>query len=196
MVVGAAGVPVGASAGRAQLAAGVRPRLGAIVYGVGDTETLVEKVSRRLIERGVTISVAESCTGGLLGELLTRTPGSSKAFGGGVIAYANEVKVRDLGVAEATLAAHGAVSEHTVREMAAGARQRFGSDLAIGISGVAGPAGGTPDKPVGTVWLALAAADGTTTKKLSWPGLRDQVRLLSSWWGLKLVDELLDRRPA
>jgi nicotinamide-nucleotide amidase len=180
----------------ALLDAGLRDRLGAIVYGVGDTETLVEKVSRRLLERGVTISVAESCTGGLLGELLTRMPGSSKAFVGGVIAYANEVKVRDLGVAEATLAAHGAVSEPTAREMAAGARQRFGTDLAIGITGVAGPDGGTPDKPVGTVWIALAAADGTTTKKLSWPGLRDQVRLLSSWWGLKLVDERLDRRPA
>ena len=168
------------------------------MYGTGDTETLVEKVTRRLIERGVTIAAAESCTGGMLGELLTRMPGSSKAFLGGVVAYADDVKVRQLGVAQATLAAHGAVSEQTAQEMALGARERFGSNLAVAITGIAGPGGGTPDKPVGTVWIALArrGSDDVTMKKLSWPGARDQIRLLSSWWALKLVDEQLDRENA
>ena len=187
-----------ADARLAQLDEGVRARLAGIVYGTGDTETLVEKVTRRLIERGVTIAAAESCTGGMLGELLTRMPGSSKAFLGGVVAYADDVKVRQLGVAQATLAAHGAVSEQTAQEMALGARERFGSNLAVAITGNAGPGGGTPDKPVGTVWIALArrGSDDVTMKKLSWPGARDQIRLLSSWWALKLVDEQLDRENA
>jgi PncC family amidohydrolase len=78
--------------------------------------------------------------------------------------------------------------------MAAGARTRFGVDMAVAVSGIAGPDGGTPDKPVGTVWLALATGQGITTKKLSWPGMRDQVRTLSAWWALKLFDEELDNR--
>ena len=145
---------------------------------------------RRLIEAGKTVATAESCTGGMIGELLTRRPGSSQAFLGGAITYSNAEKVRQLGVREDTLATHGAVSEPTVREMAAGARERFGSDLAVAVSGVAGPDGGTPDKPVGTVWLALAGA-GATTKKLAWPGARDQIRTLASWWALRLIDEAL-----
>jgi nicotinamide-nucleotide amidase len=144
---------------------------------------------RRLIETGKTVATAESCTGGMIGEMLTRRPGSSRAYLGGAITYSNAEKVRQLGVREATLAAHGAVSEETVREMAAGARERFASDVAVAVSGVAGPDGGTPDKPVGTVWLARASAAGVVTKKLMWPGARDQVRILSSWWALKMIDE-------
>jgi PncC family amidohydrolase len=97
--------------------------------------------------------------------------------------------VRQLGVQQATLDAHGAVSEPTVREMAAGARERFGTDFAVAVSGVAGPDGGTPDKPVGTVWLALASPRGIATKKLTWPGMRDQIRTLAAWWALKLLDD-------
>jgi len=174
------------------LDAGVRERLAGVVYGTGEAETLVERVTRRLIESGSTIATAESCTGGLLGELLTRMPGSSKAFAGGAITYSNTEKVRQLGVAQATLDEHGAVSEQTVLEMAKGARERFGVDHALAISGVAGPDGGTPDKPVGTVWVALDGIAGTRTKRLSWPGARDQIRLLSSWWALKLLDDALD----
>jgi nicotinamide-nucleotide amidase len=144
---------------------------------------------RRLIDAGKTVATAESCTGGMLGELLTRRPGSSRAYLGGAITYSNAEKARQLGVRAETLEAHGAVSEETVREMALGARERFGADLAVSVSGVAGPDGGTPDKPVGTVWLALASAAGVTTKKLSWPGARDQVRMLASWSALKLLDE-------
>ncbi|MDX2089026.1 MAG: nicotinamide-nucleotide amidohydrolase family protein [Kofleriaceae bacterium] len=178
----------------AALDAGVRERLAGIVYGTGEAETLVEKATRRLIAHGMTIATAESCTAGMIGELLTRMPGSSRAFVGGTIAYANDEKVRQLGVAQATLDAHGAVSEAVVREMAAGARARFGVDYAVAVSGIAGPDGGTPEKPVGTVWIALESATGTTTKKLSWPGARDQIRLLSAWWALKLVDDALDGR--
>jgi len=175
----------------AQLArfdAEIRDRLRGFLYGDGD-ESLPERTVRRLIEAGKTVATAESCTGGMLGELLTRRPGSSRVFLGGAITYADAEKTRQLGVQPQTLADHGAVSEPTVREMAIGARERFGADLTVAISGVAGPDGGTPEKPVGTVWLALASAAGVTAKLLSWPGSRDQVRTLASWWALKLLDE-------
>ena len=99
--------------------------------------------------------------------------------------------MRQLGVAQATLDAHGAVSEETVREMASGARDRFGTDFAVAVSGIAGPDGGTPEKPVGTVWLGLASSAGLTTKKLGWPGMRDQIRTLAAWWALKLIDDAI-----
>jgi nicotinamide-nucleotide amidase len=182
--------PGAAAARLAELDAGIRDRLRGYLYGDG-AETLVERTVRRLIAAGKTVATAESCTGGMIGELLTRPAGSSKAFLGGAITYSNAEKVRQLGVSEDTLARDGAVSEATVREMALGARDRFGTDLAVAVSGVAGPDGGTPDKPVGTVWLALASGAGVTTKKLGWPGARDQVRTLSAWWALKLIDEAL-----
>ena len=176
------------------LDAGVRERLAGVVYGIGEQETLVERVTRRLIAARVTVATAESCTGGLLGELLTRMPGSSQAYVGGGIVYSNAEKVRQLGVEQATLDAHGAVSEQVATEMAKGVLSRFGSTVAVAITGIAGPDGGTADKPVGTVWIA---AYGQTrvlehrAKKLSWPGPRDQVRLLSAWWALKLIDEMI-----
>ncbi|MDQ3364577.1 MAG: CinA family nicotinamide mononucleotide deamidase-related protein [Myxococcota bacterium] len=182
-----------AEARLADLDRGLRERLPRIIYGTGD-ETLVERVTRRLIAAGATVATAESCTGGLIGELLTRLPGSSRSFVGGAITYANHEKVRQLGVAVATLEAHGAVSEPTVQEMARGARERFGVDHAVAVSGIAGPDGGTAEKPVGTVWLAIASADGVRTKHLVWPGARDQVRLLAAWWALALLDDALDRR--
>jgi nicotinamide-nucleotide amidase len=169
----------------------LRERLAGFVYGTGE-QNLVDKVTARLIESGRTIATAESCTGGMIGELLTNRAGSSKVFRGGAIVYSNDEKERQLGVENATLVAHGAVSEEVVREMAAGARSRFGVDIAVSVSGVAGPDGGTPDKPVGTVWLAIATEAGIKTKKLGWPGLRDQIRTLSAWWALKLVDEELE----
>lgn len=180
----------------------LRARLGAFLYGDGE-ENLVARVSRRLLEHGVTVATAESCTGGMIGMLLTERPGSSRAYTGGAIVYANDEKTRQLGVRAETLAAHGAVSEEVVREMAAGALARFRTTYALAVSGVAGPDGGTPDKPVGTVWLALDGYAGTIegtaimdrkTKQLSWPGSREQIRLLSAWWALKLLDEALDRR--
>lgn len=184
----------------AALDAEIRVRLRGTLYGDGD-ETLIDRTVRRLLEAGKTIATAESCTGGMIGEMLTRRPGSSRAFLGGAITYSNAEKIRQLGVREATLESHGAVSEPTVREMALGARERFAADLAVAVSGVAGPDGGSPDKPVGTVWLALAgrpgdpgigsSEDGVVTKKLAWPGARDQIRTLASWWALKLIDEAI-----
>ena len=169
----------------------LRERLGKYLYGAGD-ETLVERVVRRARAAGVTIATAESCTGGMLGELLTRMPGSSAAYVGGAITYANAEKVRQLGVLPETLEAHGAVSEQTVIEMARGARDRTGATLAVSVSGVAGPDGGSPDKPVGTVWLALASPSGIETRKLAWPSTRDQIRLLAAWWALKMLDTAIE----
>ena len=173
------------------LEAGVRERLAGFVYGTG-TENLIDKVTKRLIATQTRVATAESCTGGMIGELLTAMPGSSASVVGGAIVYTNGEKVRQLGVRQATLDAHGAVSEETVIEMSSGARERFAVDLAVAVSGVAGPDGGTPDKPVGTVWLAIASPSGVRTKKLGWPGLRDQIRTLSAWWAFKLIDEALD----
>jgi nicotinamide-nucleotide amidase len=182
-----------AEAAKARLATldeAIRQRLSKYLYGTGD-ETLIERVMRRAKEAKVTLATAESCTGGMIGELVTRMAGSSAVYQGGAITYSNAEKVRQLGVSPQTLEAHGAVSEQTVIEMARGARERFGTTLAVSVSGVAGPGGGSPDKPVGTVWLALASAGGVVTRKLSWPSTRDQIRLLAAWWGLKLVDDAI-----
>jgi len=179
-----------ADARLASIDAALRERLGKHCYGTGEPN-LVGHVVRRLIETSTTVATAESCTGGMIGELLTSIPGSSKAYLGGAITYANAEKVRQLGVDQATIDQFGAVSEQTVFEMAVGARTRFGSTLAVAVSGVAGPDGGTPDKPVGLVWLALAREGQVITKKITWPGSRDQVRTLASWWALRMIDEAL-----
>ena len=138
----------------------IRERLGAIVYGEGD-ETLEAVVGRLLRERGKTLAVAESCTGGLVAQKLTDVPGSSAYFLGGVVAYGDASKRALLGVPAELLAAHGAVSDEVARAMAEGARARFGADLAVATTGISGPGGGTPEKPVGLVHIALA--DGTRT---------------------------------
>jgi nicotinamide-nucleotide amidase len=180
-----------ADARLAALDAAIRERLAGVLYGTGD-DNLVAVVTKQIIAAKTTVATAESCTGGMIGELLTNLPGSSAAFVGGAITYSNAEKVRQLGVQQATLDAHGAVSEETVREMASGARERFATELAVAVSGIAGPDGGTPDKPVGTVWLALASPSGVVTKKLGWPGAREQIRQLAAWWALKLI---LDYSP-
>ncbi|MEJ2210244.1 MAG: CinA family protein, partial [Anaerolineae bacterium] len=118
-----------------------------------------EQVGALLRERGLTMVTAESCTGGLVGHRLTNVSGSSDYYLGGVVAYSNQLKEALLGVRAETLLAHGAVSEETAREMARGARQRLGADVAVSITGIAGPTGGTEDKPVGLVYVGLSAAD-------------------------------------
>ena len=138
---------------------------------------LEELVARLLTEQGLTIAVAESCTGGLIAHQLTNVSGSSAYFIGGVVAYANEVKEQVLGVSGETLAAHGAISEETVREMARGARRLFDTDVAISAAGIAGPTGGTPQKPVGLVYVALAAQDFERCERHLWQGDRLTVRL-------------------
>ena len=136
-----------------------------LIYGY-EAESLEEAVGRILRERGLRLATAESCTGGYLAHRITSVPGSSDYFLGSVVAYANEIKIAQLGVAEATLQTHGAVSEQTVREMAEGVRQRFGADIAVATSGVAGPGGGSPEKPVGTIWLAVADRERTFAYRL------------------------------
>lgn len=144
-------------------------------YIVGeDCETLDELVHKTLTERGLTLSTAESCTGGNIARLLTAQAGASTYFMGGVVAYSNEVKENILGVKHSTLEAHGAVSEETVREMAEGVRTRIGTDLAIATTGIAGPDGGTSEKPVGTVWIAVADARHTEAKLLQFGANRRQ----------------------
>jgi len=144
-------------------------------YIVGeDCETLDELVHKTLIERGLTLATAESCTGGNIARLLTAQAGASTYFKGGVVAYSNEVKESALGVKHSTLEAHGAVSEETVREMVEGVRTRLGADLAIATTGIAGPDGGTAEKPVGTVWIAVADATHTEAKLLQFGANRRQ----------------------
>ena len=135
-------------------------RAGKYVFGQGDT-TLAEVLGGMLKERGETLSAAESCTGGLLGSMLTDVNGSSAWFLGGFIPYANAAKVRDLGVQESTLEQFGAVSEQVARELSEGARRITGSTYAISITGVAGPGGGSAEKPVGTVWISVAGPSRT-----------------------------------
>lgn len=144
-------------------------------YIVGeDCETLDELVHKTLTGRGLTLATAESCTGGNIARLLTAQVGASAYFKGGVVAYSNEVKECVLGVRHSTLETHGAVSEETVREMAEGVRQRLGADLAIATTGIAGPDGGTKEKPVGTVWIAVADKTHTEAKLLQFGANRRQ----------------------
>lgn len=134
-------------------------------YIVGeDLETLPEAVARLMESNNITLATAESCTGGTIASKLTAIAGASAYFKGGVVAYSNEVKMCALGVQHDTLEKFGAVSEQTAREMAEGARQRLSTDFAVATTGIAGPAGGTPDKPVGTVWIAVAGPNGTETR--------------------------------
>lgn len=147
----------------AEAAQAVAACLGESLYGEGD-EQLEQVVIRLLTQRGLRVATAESCTGGLLAHRLTNVPGASAVVWGGWVAYANEAKRRELGVPAELLAAHGAVSEPVARAMAEGARAASGADYALAVTGIAGPGGGTPEKPVGTVFIALASAAGTVVR--------------------------------
>jgi len=142
----------------------VQKILGAQIYGFDD-ETIETVVVRLLTERKKTLALAESCTGGCLAHRVTNVPGASAVFLGGLVTYSNEAKQKFLGVRAETLAAHGAVSEAVAREMAVGARQQTGADFAMAITGIAGPSGGTAEKPVGTVFIGLAGAFGTVVER-------------------------------
>ncbi|MCQ2261940.1 MAG: CinA family nicotinamide mononucleotide deamidase-related protein [Bacteroidales bacterium] len=144
-------------------------------YIVGeDLETLPELVAYTLKKAGKTLATAESCTGGTIASKLTALAGASEYFKGGIVAYSNEVKEISLGVKHETLKAHGAVSEETVREMVMGVRERLHSDYAVATTGVAGPGGGTPEKPVGTVWIGIASKDQVIAKKMKYGDRRAQ----------------------
>ena len=135
-----------------------------LIFGYGN-DTMEQVVGRLLKEKHVTLSTAESCTGGYLAHMITSVPGSSEYYAGSVIAYSNEVKQEFLGVKEDSLRKYGAVSEEVVKEMAEGARHHLKTDFAVSISGIAGPDGGTLEKPVGTVWIAVASKTGITAQK-------------------------------
>ena len=143
----------------------LKPLAGDYIYTVG-SDPLEVVIGKTLAARGLTLSVAESCTGGYLAHLITSVPGSSDYFIGGVLAYSNDVKMTHLGVSADTLSDHGAVSESTVRQMAEGVRKKFNADIGVATSGVAGPGGGTTEKPVGTVWIAYADKHQTIARKL------------------------------
>lgn len=157
------------------IAATVRKRLGEFVYGSGET-TLPETVVHRLRELGESLAVAESCTGGLLGGAVTSVAGSSVVFLGGFLTYSNEMKQRLLGVESATLADFGAVSEECALEMAAGARRMASTDWAVSVTGIAGPDGGTPEKPVGLVWFGIDGPSGARAHRALLHGDRSAVR--------------------
>ena len=143
----------------------LRGRLGRLVFGEGRT-TLEAVVGEMLVARGLTVGTGESCTGGALAARLTAVPGASRYVCGGAVAYSNAAKADLLGVPLAEIEAHGAVSEPVALAMARGARQRLGADLGVSTTGIAGPTGGTPDKPVGTVWIAVATGGGARAKRL------------------------------
>ncbi|HUY28644.1 MAG TPA: nicotinamide-nucleotide amidohydrolase family protein, partial [Candidatus Binataceae bacterium] len=142
--------------------------------------SMEEVVGRLLTEKKLKLAIAESCTGGLIGHRLTNIPGSSNYLLADLVTYSNDAKASILGVHPATLEKFGAVSEECVREMAAGARKRLGADLAIATSGIAGPDGGTADKPVGTVCIALDSDGVTASRRYQMRGTRDWVKLLTS----------------
>jgi nicotinamide-nucleotide amidase len=172
------------------LAARLRERIGTYAYGEGDT-TMEAVVGAMLAERGMKIGVAESCTGGLIGHRITNVPGSSKYLKGGIIAYSDKVKQQKLGVSQATLRAHGAVSEETAREMAAGVRGALKCDLGLAVTGIAGPDGGSPEKPVGTVCFALAVPETLYSRRYQLWGNREWVKLLASQIALDWVRRYL-----
>lgn len=149
-----------------ELFAQARTLIGDAVYGE-DAETMEEVVGRHLKEMGCTVATAESCTGGAIGSTITSIPGSSAYFVGGVMAYSNEVKIKTLGVNEADILMHGAVSEPVVIQMARGVAKRMGTDYAVSTSGVAGPDGGSEEKPVGTVWIGVHGPNGTNAYKFT-----------------------------
>ncbi len=162
-----------------ELSERVRTKIASYVFAEGEA-TMEEVVGNLLAQRKLKLVVAESCTGGLIGHRLTNVPGSSRYFRGDLVTYANDLKNNLLGVREETLRQYGAVSEQCVLEMAAGARERAGGDLAVATSGIAGPDGGTPERPVGTVCIALVADGVKASRRYQLRGARDWIKLLTS----------------
>lgn len=149
-------------------------------------------IGKLLNERSLTLAAAESCTGGLVSSRITDVAGSSAYFLGGIVSYSNEAKASLLGVSWDTLNQKGAVSKETVIEMARGARRVFNTDIAVSVSGIAGPGGGTPDKPVGTVWVGLATPSGEEARHFIWDGDRIRNKYLSSEAALQFILDYLE----
>jgi nicotinamide-nucleotide amidase len=184
-------VQPGAEARADEIERGLEDAAGQYVFS-HDERSTAELVLDLLRERGLTLGTAESCTGGLLAARLTDVAGSSDVFKGAVVAYANEVKARRLGVPEAVLEEHGAVSAETAAAMAEGAREALGVDVAVAVTGVAGPGGGTDEKPVGLVFLHAAGPNGASAaRRIDFPGDRETIRLRAAVAGLHLVRTLV-----
>ena len=149
-------------------------------------------IGRLLREKNLKLATAESCTGGLIADRITNVPGSSEYFRGGIVAYAYEAKVALLNVSWDTLRMYGAVSKETVIEMARGVRISLGADLALSVSGIAGPGGGLPDKPVGTTWIGLSTTEGDWARRFVWQGDRIENKALSADAALQFVLDYLD----
>jgi nicotinamide-nucleotide amidase len=166
-----------------QLVETLRERLGEAVFADQDL-SLAEVVGSVLRSNSLFLATAESCTGGLVGKLMTDVPGSSDYYLGGIVCYSNSLKTSLLDVSGRMLKKSGAVSKPVARRMAEGVREKLGSDLGLSITGIAGPGGGSEDKPVGTVFLGMASAEGCKVRRLKLPGDRDMVRLRTAWLAL------------
>lgn len=154
-----------------------------------ELRALAERVQAACLAARLRVAFAESCTGGRIGDALTDVPGSSGYVAGGIVAYADGAKEALLGVPRDTLAAHGAVSAQVALAMAEGARSRFAADLAVAVTGIAGPGGGTPAKPVGLTYVALADASGTTVRRFAWSGDREANKAATVRAALELLLE-------
>lgn len=169
-----------------QLIEEIRRRAGQFVYAEGE-EGMEEVVGRLLKRRGWRIATAESCTGGLIGHRITEVPGSSDYFERGVVAYSNRAKVELLGVPEELIRRHGAVSPQVASAMAKGVRERTGVEVGLGVTGIAGPTGGTPEKPVGLVYIGVATPEGVRVKEFRFVGERSQIKFRASQAALDMV---------
>jgi PncC family amidohydrolase len=165
-------------------------------YNIADmAETDEERIGRLLVERGWQLGLAESCTGGLVGHLITNIPGSSDYFSGGVIAYSNAAKQSMLGVSSQTLAKRGAVSRECALEMARGARSALGAQVGLAVTGIAGPGGGSPEKPVGTVWISLSTPGRETAWHFLFNGDRASIKEQTAEKALQLlIDQLAENK--
>ncbi len=170
-------------------------RLGEYVFSQGEM-TVDEAIAALFIQQGLTLALAESCTGGMIAQRITSIPGSSRYFMEGAVTYSNAAKTRHLGVDAALLVEKGAVSSEVASAMAKGVRQASGSDLGLAVTGIAGPDGGTDDKPVGTVFISLAAPDGCWTKRFQFSGSRDEIRTITAWTALDWLRRYLLQRTA
>ena len=168
----------------------IRHLLGSLIFATDDA-TLESTVVHLLAGRKKTVAVAESCTGGLIANRITNVPGASAVLSCGLVTYSNDAKKKLLGVSDETLNEHGAASEAVARQMAEGARQRFGTDYGVGVTGIAGPGGGSEQKPVGTVFIALAGPAGTTVKTPFHPFDRETFKFITSQQALDLLRRAL-----
>ncbi len=154
----------------------------------------IKRLAAKLLKARKTLVIAESCTGGLLGYLITTLPGASKWFKGGVVTYSNELKAALLGVKKATIKKYGAVSKEVAREMVLGAKKKLKGNYAVAITGIAGPGGGTKEKPVGTVFIAATSGRKTVVRRHSFKGTRNSIKKQSALKSLKMVETLIAGR--